>query len=370
MRRPVEERYRLLVESVTDYAIYMLDPLGRVASWNAGAERIKGWRAEEIIGRSYAEFYTPEDRAAGLPQRNLEIAGRTGRCEGEGWRVRRDGSRFWAMVVIDAIRDGEGRLIGFAKISRDMTARRDADAELEAARRQMLEAQKMEAVAQVARGVAHDFNNRLAVVLGSLELIEHRYSVDAGIKALVDRATEAGKRGALLVQQLLSFCRQATLTPKLLHVDLEGIRPLLSSALGDQIKLTIHQETDLWPTLVDIVQLHAALLNLCLNARDALAGKGEVSVSASNRPGCEGDYVVIEVRDSGPGMSQETASKAFAPFFTTKGPKHSGLGLSQVQGFVSQSDGYVTLNSVEGQGTTVGIFLRRAEVAAEVGKAA
>lgn len=357
--RPTEERYRLLVESVIDYAIYMLDPYGHVVSWNAGAERIKGWTSKEIIGRHFSEFYTPEDNETALPAWNLETARRDGRYEGEGWRKRRDGSRFWAMVVIDAIYDDQRHLIGFAKITRDMTERKLAEEALEASRSQMFEAQKMEAVAQVARGVAHDFNNRLSVVLGSLELIEHRYAMDAGMKALVKRASDGAERAALLVQQLLAFCRQATLEPKLLRIDLEGIRPLLASALGTHIQLAINQAPDLWCTRVDIVQLHAALLNLCLNAKDAMAGVGTVTILASNQSTAIGDCVLIEFHDTGAGMSLETEAKAFDPFFTTKGPKHSGLGLSQVQGFVRQSNGQVWLTSKPGQGATVHILLRR-----------
>src|SRR5262249_41167637 len=134
--RDSERNFRLLVQSVTDYAIYMLDPEGTVVSWNAGAARIKGYAAAEIVGRNYLEFFAPEDQAAGIPQNALRVAREQGRYESEGWRVRKDGSRFWAFAVIDAVRDEQGRLLGFAKITRDMTERREAQIRLDRAQAQ------------------------------------------------------------------------------------------------------------------------------------------------------------------------------------------------------------------------------------------
>src|SRR5262245_26929307 len=162
------ERFRLLVEAVTDYAIYMLDPSGIVTSWNAGAERIKGYTAAEIVGRSFANFYEPADRKAGVPQRALQTAAREGKFEAEAWRVRKDGTRFWAFVIIDAIYNDDGGIIGFAKITRDLTERREAQLALERTREALLHSQKIEAIGKLTGGVAHDFNNLLTVVLGSL----------------------------------------------------------------------------------------------------------------------------------------------------------------------------------------------------------
>jgi PAS domain S-box-containing protein len=155
------ERYRLLVEAVTDYAIYMLDPEGIVSSWNAGAERFKGYRASEIIGSHFSRFYSAEDQRAGIPARALETARSEGKFESEGWRLRKDGSRFWAFVVIDPIRSPSGELIGYAKITRDLTERREAQAKLEKAREALVQSQKMEAIGQLTGGIAHDFNNLL-----------------------------------------------------------------------------------------------------------------------------------------------------------------------------------------------------------------
>ncbi|RYG22412.1 MAG: PAS domain S-box protein, partial [Burkholderiales bacterium] len=160
------EQFRRLVESVTDYAIYLLDPEGKVSSWNAGAQRIKGYTSDEIVGRSFATFYTEADRLSGEPQRALETAATKGRFEREALRVRKDGTQFWAHVTIDAIREPDGTLLGFAKITRDITERVKAQRELELAREQLFHSQKMEAIGQLTGGVAHDFNNLLMAVLG------------------------------------------------------------------------------------------------------------------------------------------------------------------------------------------------------------
>ena len=161
-------------KAVTDYAIFMLDLEGNVANWNAGAERIKSYTATEIVGQHFSRFYTAEDIAAGVPRKALETARRTGQYEAEGWRCRKDGTRFWASVVIDAVHDDDGTLIGFAKITRDLTERRESQLQLEQSREQLFHAQKMEAMGQLTGGLAHDFNNLLAGISGSLELVKTR----------------------------------------------------------------------------------------------------------------------------------------------------------------------------------------------------
>jgi PAS domain S-box-containing protein len=345
----------------------MIDPVGRVMSWNPGAERIKGWNAKQIIGRTIGEFYTPSDRDDGRPEENLEIARLHGRFEGEGWRVRRDGSRFWAVVVIDAIRDPEGKLIGFAKVTRDATERKNREIELDEAKTQLFEAQKAEVVGRLTAGVAHDFNNLLMVLQGSIEMARRKLSHDPG-KALMmlGRAEESVKRGTLLVSQLLAFSRQARLEPSVVQIDLVALEPLLHSTLDGHLKLRIEQEDPIWWTQVDLVQLHNALLHLCINARDAMPNGGTVLLGLQNlaiTKGFDGippgDYVHVLVSDSGTGMSKDVLDRAFEPFFTTKGPRVSGLGLSQVQGFVRQSQGHVVLSSVVGQGAAVSIYLPR-----------
>lgn len=173
-QRRSEEQFRILVQGVTDYAIYLLDPEGKVSSWNAGAQRIKGYLPREIIGKHFSTFYTDEDRERELPARGLATAARLGRFENEGWRVRKDGSRFWAHIVIDRILDDRGRHIGYAKITRDITAKRQAEQELAQTREALFHAQKMEAVGQLTGGVAHDFNNLLMAIIGNLELLDRK----------------------------------------------------------------------------------------------------------------------------------------------------------------------------------------------------
>jgi PAS domain S-box-containing protein len=176
--RSSEEQFRLLVRAVTDYAIYMLDPEGVITNWNAGAQRAKGYQPHEVIGTHFSRFYRPEDREKGLPSRALATALAEGRFEGEGWRVRKDGTEFWANVVIDPIYDDEGVLRGFAKVTRDITEKRNAQIALEKAREALFQSQKLDAIGQLTGGVAHDFNNLLMVVLTSLELLRRRLPIE------------------------------------------------------------------------------------------------------------------------------------------------------------------------------------------------
>jgi PAS domain S-box-containing protein len=170
-RERVEGGFQLLVENVVDYAIFMLNQEGVITNWNMGAERIKGYKACEIIGHYFSKFYTEEDRTAGVPQRGLEHARLHGKWEAQGWRVRKDGSRFWANVVINAIRDRSGTLVGFAKVTRDITEGRAAQEALKKIQEQLVQSQKMEGIGQLTGGVAHDFNNLLTIILGNLDTL-------------------------------------------------------------------------------------------------------------------------------------------------------------------------------------------------------
>jgi PAS domain S-box-containing protein len=224
-----DARYRLLINAITDYAIYMLDPDGRVTSWNPGAERLKGYMAAEILGENFSRFYTERDRDADMPARNLRIAATEGKCESEGLRIRKDGSQFWASIVIDPIRDPGGNLIGFAKITRDLTERRESQRALELAREALLQSQKMEVVGQLTGGIAHDFNNLLAAILGSLELLRRRIRDDKRACELLDNAAKGAERGAALTQRMLAFARRQEIKPS--AVDLNA---LIGGLAGDR----------------------------------------------------------------------------------------------------------------------------------------
>jgi PAS domain S-box-containing protein len=366
--RQSEQRFRLLIEGVVDYALFMLDPAGVVQNWNPGAERTKGYRAEEIVGQHFSVLYTSEDRAAGVPERALRTAAETGRYESEGWRVRRGGARFWASVVIDRILDEEGRLVGFAKITRDITERR----ELELAKEQLYRAQKMETVGQLTGGVAHDFNNLLTAVIGSLSLVL-RSVTDARMKRLLETAMHAAERGAKLTSQLLAFSRRQTLQPQPSDLnELVGVfDALLRRASGETIAFETSFAPELWIADVDQAQFQSALLNLVVNARDAMPAGGSLVIETANAVVdapkaaalgeiAPGEYVVVSVRDTGSGMTEETRAKAIEPFFTTKEVgKGSGLGLSQVYGFVRQSNGQIEIESAPGEGTVVRLYLPR-----------
>ncbi len=375
-----ERRFRLLVQGVTDYAIFMLSPEGYVTNWNPGARRIKGFTAEEIIGSHFSRFYTEEDRAAGLPQRGLATSAREGRFEAEGWRVRRDGSRFFAHVVIDAIRDEAGTLLGFAKVTRDITERRKAAEQLEQTRAQLFQSQKMEAIGKLTGGVAHDFNNVLQVIRGNLELLQNHYARDEWSAQRVGNALEALERGAKLASQLLAFGRRQPLQPSVINLSrvVGGMDDMLRHALGERVELETVIADGLWNTLVDTHQLENVILNLIINARDAMPEGGRVMVELVNAVLDEkyvasmsdlspGQYVMLAVTDTGTGMPPDVIERAFDPFFTTKPEgRGSGLGLSMAYGFVKQSGGHIKIYSEVGHGTTVKLYLPRSTDAEDV----
>ena len=367
--RDSERNFQLLVSGVTDYAIFMIDPAGHVSSWNAGAERIKGYTAHEIMGQHFSRFYTEADRANGKPARALKTAREAGRYEEEGLRVRKDGTFFWASVIIDPIRDETGELIGFAKITRDVTERHDAQAALEKVRLQLAEAQKMEALGQLTGGVAHDFNNLLMVLTGNIHTLKRLAQNDPKATRAATAIEVAAQRGAALTRQLLTFARRQRVNPLSVnpHDQIEALREVLTSALGASIGLVIDLETHIWPIVVDVGEFEMALVNLVLNARDAMPDGGTVTVRGRNvacgddKQFSSADCVAISVEDDGVGIPPDVIARVFDPFFTTKPVgKGTGLGLSQVHGFVHQAGGTVRVNSVLGEGTTLTMLMPRA----------
>jgi PAS domain S-box-containing protein len=363
-----EQQFRLLVQGVTDYAIYMLSPEGRVSNWNQGAQRIKGYLPEEIIGQHFSIFYTPEDRELGEPQRALEIATREGRFENKSWRMRKDGTRFLAHVVVDAIRGDTGTLLGFAKITRDITEAHQAQQALEKTREALFQAQKMQAIGQLSGGIAHDFNNLLTVILGNLEIVQKRIGDDAKISRLLENATQGALRGVSLTQRMLAFARRQELKTESVDIPqlVQGITGLLRSSLGPGIRVDARFPEGLQPVLADSNQLELALLNLATNARDAMPDGGTVIISAEAQVVLElghadlpaGRYVCLSLIDSGEGMDAQTLASARDPFFTTKGlGKGTGLGLSMVHGYMEQLGGRFVLKSAKAQGSTAELWI-------------
>ncbi len=371
-----ERRYRRLVEAVVDYAIYQLDPNGVVATWNVGAQRIKGYTPDEIIGAHFSRFYTEEDRNSGLPQQALERATRDGRYEAEGWRVRKDGSRFWALVIIDPIYDDNRALVGFAKVTRDITERVESQRRLKETQEQLAAAQKMEAIGQLSGGIAHDFNNLMMIVLGNLETAQRQTKQlppSGSLQRALNNALRGAQRASALTSRLLAFSRRQPLDPKPIEVNkfVTGAVDFLQRSLGETIEIEAIGGAGLWRIEADPNQLELALVNLAINARDAMPDGGKLTVEAANvfadeqytRASPElapGQYVAICISDTGAGMSPDIVAHAFEPFFTTKeAGQGTGLGLSQVYGFVKQSGGHIKIYSEVNQGTTVKLYFPR-----------
>jgi signal transduction histidine kinase len=286
--------------------------------------------------------------------------------------VRKDGTRFWALAVLDAVRDENGALIGFAKITRDITERRDAERRLAEAREQLFQSQKLETIGRLTGGVAHDFNNLLTVVVASLERLARSIPPeDKERHRAVQNAMQASDRAAALTQQLLAFARKQVLRPVATDANalIRRLVELLHRTLGEGVVMETDLAPDLWVTYTDPNQLENVLLNLAVNSRDAMPEGGTLRIATRNfvaeaADGTEGpmpgSYIAVEVSDSGTGMTKEVAERAFEPFFTTKPlGQGSGLGLSQTYGFAMQSRGHVSLDSAPGRGTTIRLYLPR-----------
>ncbi|HXO02246.1 MAG TPA: PAS domain S-box protein [Stellaceae bacterium] len=371
-----ELHFRLLVDGVVDYAIYMLNPNGIVSSWNSGAQRIKGYRENEIVGQHFSRFYTPEDRAAGVPQQALARAAGGTPYEAEGWRVRKDGSLFWASVTLSAIRDN-GKLVGFAKVTRDITERRQSQDSLRRAQERLAQSQKLEMLGQLTGAIAHDFNNLLMVVGANTQLLKRRLVDPPSLRA-VEAIERAASRGETLTRRLLTFARRQDLNPIVIDLRerLAASRDVLASAAGENVELVFKLPDSVWPVMVDVPEFELALVNIVVNARDAMPNGGTIRISGGNvrltpddaLDDLTGDFVELRISDTGSGIDPEVLPRVFEPFFTTKGPdKGTGLGLSQVYGFARQSNGTVRVTSsaangstLAPRGTTVAIYLPRA----------
>ena len=490
-----EAGWRLLVEQVRDYAIFMMDPQGRAASWNEGVVRVLGFGEAEFLRRPVREIFTPEDRAAGVPEQELATAALEGSANDDRWLMRKDGSRFWATGMTTALRGEQGELLGYTKVLRDHTEQKrldeerrtseqrlltalaaarmgtweweitsnrerfdeglcrlfgadareistlddvlarvhtddraavavafrqsaesgaDLDVEFRVARpdgsvrwlrthgkvlydaegdpvtmtgacvditerRQMEEqlgqVQRMDAVGRLAGGVAHEVNNMMTAILGFTDLLLDPTRPGDPRRADLLQIRKAAERAATVTAQLLAFSRRQLRQPRVVDLNLviTELHPMLLRLLGEDKPLTVRLEQDLWPVHADRGQLEQVVINLALNARDAMPRGGRFSIESANvvldetylsrHPAtaiAPGSYVRLVVSDTGSGIPPEVQARIFEPFFTTKPVgQGTGLGLSMVYGIVKQSGGFVWVYSEPGQGTAFKLYLPR-----------
>ena len=362
-----KRHFQMLIEGVVDYAIFALDKEGHVASWNSGAQKVMGYAAEEVIGKNFGIFYRPDERRAGAPNRALELAIQRGKHEVEGWRIRKNGTPVFITGSVSSVLDDAGDLIGFANILRDATERRDAHEKLVQAREQLAMAQKMEAIGKLTGGIAHDFNNLLMIIGGSAQIFARL--LDPKLPRAIEAIQTAAKRGESLTRQLLTFSRHQPLNPMIvdLNESIRNMRTMIESSLRGNIVYDENVGDGVWPVKVDLAELELAIVNIAVNARDAMPNGGRFSLSVNNATvdqeiSDNRAFVAISFSDTGTGIPPNLLSKMFDPFFTTKEVgKGTGLGLSQVYGFAHQAGGTVTADSKVGQGTTITIYLPSCE---------
>lgn len=342
----------------------------RVKSWSGQAEDVFGWQESELVGKHPSDwhFMHKDDAAAVSEVMDRLLGGSVPRNISKNRNYTRDGRILHCEWYNSILTDDAGEVVSVLSLVQDVTARI-------AMEEQLRQLQKMEAIGQLTGGVAHDFNNLLTVILGNGELLEEALEDQPNLAELADTVVNAARKGADLTHQLLAFARQQPLKPQPIDVNvlLENIRNILDRTIGEQIDLTLDLHSDLPPALVDASQLESAILNLCLNARDAMAGSGHLTIESSrthldqdyadrHTEVSPGGYVLIAISDTGAGIPQEHLEKVFEPFFTTKGGgKGSGLGLSMVFGFVKQSQGHIKVYSEVGEGTTVRMYLPPAD---------
>ncbi|MEQ8347773.1 MAG: PAS domain-containing protein [Sneathiellaceae bacterium] len=361
-RRQLQEQADLLDKAQDAIMVRGLD--GRLRYWNRGAERIYGWTAAEALGRPVAELLRqdPEQFQAAMEQLLAK-----GEWSGEVRQQRRDDSLLSTEARWTLVRDDSGQPKSVLAIETDISQRL-------AVERQLRQSQRLQAVGQLTGGIAHDFNNLLTVILGNADSLAEALAAQPRLRELAEMSRAAAQRGADLTSRLLAFARQQALAPQATAIPglLSGMEALLRRTLGGNVEIRFAGDSDVWPAMVDGPQLEAALLNLCINARDAMPEGGRLTVETVNahldrdyadwnEEVVPGDYVMIAVSDSGSGMAPEVVARAFEPFFTTKGVgKGSGLGLSMVFGFAKQSRGHVKIYSEPGQGSTIRLYLPRA----------
>jgi hypothetical protein len=356
------ELAHVLIEGVHDYAIIMLSNDGTIQSWNLGAQRIKGWSAEEVIGKPFDIFYPQEEQAVGEPARALAEARRLGTYHcGKGRRIRKDGSIFCADVTITALRNPDGSQRGFAKVTRDIT-------EIVEAEDLVAQNERAAALGQLAAGVAHDFNNVLQVVSGGAAMIQENPSSAEIVSRCADRMIRASARGSAISGRLLAFARRDVLRPDGLNVRslFDNIFDLLQPLLPSNITVRTMIADELPPVSADQSALETVLVNLATNARDAMPDGGTIMFSArqtslgieNNLDLLPGRYLCIGVRDTGSGMTPALIARVTEPFFTTKPKgKGTGLGLSMAKRYAEKAGGKLQIESEVGAYTEVTLWL-------------
>jgi PAS domain S-box-containing protein len=359
-----EERFRLLLDAVTDYALVLVDEQGRVAAWNLGAERVYGWPADEILGRPILRLYPSEVAGSATLEAEIDAVREAGRTESEGWRVRKDGSKIWVRIVRTVVNDPDGTFRGFAGVAQDITARRELET-------QLLRAQRFDAIGKLAGGIAHDFNNMLMIVLSRSEDLLRTVGAKEPEKHYVENIKQAALRSTDLTRQLLATARREILRPEVVELSelVASTMRLLERSIGEDIRIVTELSAPPWKIYADPSKLHQVLLNLALNARDAMPSGGTLTVETRNfhaesdytrqHPVLnEGDYALLVVSDTGCGIAPEHKERIWEPFFSTKAIG-TGLGLSVVRGVVEQMGGQIWMYSELGEGTTFKIYFPR-----------
>jgi PAS domain S-box-containing protein len=367
-----EERFRLLVESMQDYAIFMLDPEGRVTSWNTGAERIEGFQPEEIIGAQFARFYPAEDRAQGFPEEALRYAATNGRSEQEGWRVRKNGARFWANTVVSALLDERKDLVGFSVVTRDLTEKkrieevlRESETKLrrqaQELEQQLIASGRLVSLGVITASMAHEFNNPLGIVMGFTQQLLSEFEPNTPNHQALKIIDEETKRCQRIIQELLQYSRpkNADLCPTDVKQAIDKTMNMVANRLYKQKIETRAMIADDLPLIpADPQQLEQVLINLFLNAIDAMPKGGNLEVEATLKATQENTpSLVITVIDSGSGIDPEDLAKIFQPFFSAKKGKGIGLGLSISERIIKNHGGTIAVESIPGKGTTFRIHL-------------
>jgi PAS domain S-box-containing protein len=345
-----DERYRLMIEGSKDHALFTVDAMGRVTSWNPGAESLLGYTESEITGKDYSAFFTPEDIHAGIPKREIRLVEQRGWIENEGWQVRKDGTRFLSETVTARLGERDAREYG--RLLHNVTESRQSAEEV-------LKAQKLESIGVLASGIAHDFNNLLTSILGNVSLASAGLAADDPARALLDIAERSSLKAAALVTQLLAYAGKGhfVVTEFDLSELVSEILPLIQTSIPKAVKLDLRLPPYLPWIKADSSEIQQIIMNLVINAAEAIGADGGIVHVSTGRAALDSDEanqvggVYIEVRDSGCGMDEATQARIFEPFFTTKFTGR-GLGLAAVSGIIRRLKGRLDVDSIPGEGST------------------